>query len=505
MRLNSLAFPWRAWLTIAVLSTVFFGFTLTTAVPVWTDESLIVEAGRVTLNRNPSDLSFRERSDSGRPLYPNTVLSAIAAEIAARTTQPSNFGLRAFALWGQLAAAGFFIYYLCLYGLEHWGAILIGIAFLLDPLCDMSWRAGRIDGWTFAILFAALCVLRRTGLSGQRHSFQWGPLLAGALVAAGFSWWPSFMMLLPLLLLELPALMKDRSKAIQAAGLFAGGFILASAAVVLPFQQQISYGLRDARFLTVLQSQESWSGGMGPQIRALVSVAALTPVAALTGVAALFRGRSNLLLVGFLIAFAVTLATMISRSRVLYLVPYFYLAVSSIFWQSPPSLEPSRWRRAGTWAIAIMLMLGIAFTVVGTTMSGLSNRAGKDPMVLLEPARAAIGAGPIGVFLNDPDLYYTGRALGWRQFHCFDACWGPEPPSDKLRSMLSRMEVAVFRGEPEPSVRALIHQAGFEFSTVILPQGGHRSRIFGWGYGPSTYGPYFIYRRSFRQTAASWN
>jgi hypothetical protein len=488
-------FPWRAALATAVLATFFFGFTLTTAVPVWTDESIIVELGRVALSHETSALSFHERSDSGRPVHGLSPLSAVVAELAFRVGAPSNLGVRVLALWGQLAAAAFFIYYLRLRGVAISVAILLGLAFFLDPLCDMSWRAGRVDGWTFALLFASLCAIRGTRRSRDPHAVFWGAMLAGVAAATGFLWWPSFVMLVPLLILEVPEFVKEQPRALRAACLFAGGAVVTLAAFVLFFRQEIGMGLADGRFMTVLQSQQSWSGGLGRQWIALISITALTPVAASVGIAALFRRRNHLLLVGFLIAFVITLATMISRSRVLYLVPYFYLAVSSIFWHPSAQPDQSRWRRVGVWAITFMLMLGVAFTAIGTTMSGLSNRAGKDPMILLEPARSAIGMGAIRVFLYEPDLYYVARTLGWQQFHCFDACWGPEPASPMLRGMLSGLDVAVFRGEPDKPMRALIEETGFHFQTVILPGGGHRSSLFGWSYGPPTYGPYFIYRR----------
>lgn len=47
--MQSLAFPWRLWCATALIAFTFFGFTLTSAVPVWLDESVIVEYGRVTL------------------------------------------------------------------------------------------------------------------------------------------------------------------------------------------------------------------------------------------------------------------------------------------------------------------------------------------------------------------------------------------------------------------------------------------------------------------------
>jgi len=62
-------FPWRIWCATAVIAIAFFSFTLTSSVPVWTDESMIVEVGRVTLEGSSPVFGWYQRSDSHRPLY----------------------------------------------------------------------------------------------------------------------------------------------------------------------------------------------------------------------------------------------------------------------------------------------------------------------------------------------------------------------------------------------------------------------------------------------------
>src|SRR5579863_703872 len=97
------------------------------------------------------------------------------------------------ALMGQLAAFGFLIYYLLLYGLNFRFSVLLGLALLIDPLCDIGWRGGRVDGWAFAFLFASLCAIRVARERSSKALF-----LGGAAACAGFLCWNSFAMFSPL-------------------------------------------------------------------------------------------------------------------------------------------------------------------------------------------------------------------------------------------------------------------------------------------------------------------
>lgn len=483
-------FPWRIWCATALLALVFFSFTLTTAVPVWFDESMIVEYGRVTLAGQPPVFSFHQRSDPQRPMYLYTLLGTILQEAAYRTTAPSNAGPRAMALLGQLAAFGWLMYYLRLRGLSTKFSVLLGLAFLIDPLCDIGWRGGRVDGWAFAFLFASLSAVRRGGASNV--------FLGGVAAAAGFLCWPTFVMFSPLILLEFWDFFTSQRRFWIPLGLFAAGGALAAATIILPFHQEFVDGLADAKLLTAIQSALSRGDGFQEQFRFLLLSFAQTPIVVAAGLCAFARKRNHLLLAGFLVALGFAFDTKVYRLRVLYLLPYLYLAVASLFSESSEAQQrPAEfpWQRAGVWAIALMLFAGTGFTVAGTTLSGLSNRSGKDPLALIEPARAAVGSGPVRVYMQEPDLYFTGRALGWQQFFCFESCWGPGISTPIFQNLLASMNVAIFRGEPDAASKGVIEKLGFRFSTVLFPEGGHQNSLFGWSYGPRSYGPYFIYRR----------
>jgi hypothetical protein len=480
-------FPWRIWCATALFALVFLSFTLTTAVPVWFDESLIVEYGRVTLAGQPPVFGFHQRSDPQRPIYLYTLLGSILQELAYRATAPSNAGPRLVALLGQIAAFGWFMYYLLLRGLSTRFSVLLGLAFLIDPLCDIGWRGGRVDGWAFAFLFASLCAIRR-GRSGA--------LTGGVAAAVGFLCWPTFAMFSPFIVLELWAVTRRHERwSWMPACLFAAGGVLTAAAIILPFRQEFIYGLADARLLTELQAKLSRGDGLQDQFQFLLLSFAQTPIVTAVGLCALARKRNHLLPAGFLVALVFAFGTKVYRLRILYLLPYLYLAVASLLSEDHERPRNLLWQRAGVWAIALMLFAGAGFTVAGTTVSGLSNRSGKDPSALIESARAGVGGGPVGVYMQVPDLYFAGRALGWQQFFCFESCWGPGISTPIFQTLLSNTDVAIFRDEPDAVTRGVIDKLGFRFDTVMLPEGGHRSSLFGWSYGARTYGPYFIYRR----------
>lgn len=483
-------FPWRIWCATAAIALIFFSFTMTTAVPVWLDESYIVEYGRVALAGQPPVFGFHQRSDTPRPVYSYTLLGSIVQEIAFRITAPSNAGPRVMALLGQIAAFGWFLYYLRLRGLRAEFSFLLALALLIDPLCDIGWRGGRVDGWAFAFLFATLCGIRK-GRSGA--------FLGGVAAAAGFLTWPSFAMFAPLIILEFwlefwPAFgdgAGERRGFPASIGLFAAGGAFAAAAIILPFYREFLYGLDDAKFLTAMQSQMSRGDGFENQFQFLLSSFAQTPVVVAVGFWALATKRNRWLLVGFLIALVFAFGTKVYRLRILYLLPYFYLAVASLFTE-----DQLHWRRARTWALGLMLFAGAGFTLAGTTLSGLSNRAGKDPLALIEPARAAVGNGRLRVYMQEPDFYFVGRTLGWQQFYCFDGCWGPGISTQTFQELLASMDFAIFRDPPDVTSRDVIEKLSFRLSSVILPDGGKRSSLFGWSYGARSYGPYFIYRRA---------
>jgi hypothetical protein len=65
-----------------------------------------------------------------------------------------------------------------------------------------------------------------------------------------------------------------------------------------------------------------------------------------------------------------------------------------------------------------------------------------------------------------------------------------------FQDLLSGMDVAIFREQPDALSRSVLEKFAFRFSTVLLPDGGRQNSLFGFRYGPRSYGPYFIYRRT---------
>jgi hypothetical protein len=300
-------------------------------------------------------------------------------------------------------------------------------------------------------------------------------------------------MLSPLIVWELLSFFKQHEAFLLPMCLFTAGGTLAAAVAIVPFYREFTYGIADAQFVTGLGAKLNRGDGFRVQLLTLFGSFALTPAVAVAGLCALGKRGNRFLLAGFLLALVAAFDTKMYRLRVLYLLPYLYLAVASLFYRDN---ERVRWQQARAWTIGLMLFAGAGFTVAGTTLSGLSDRSGKNALALIEPARAAVGSGPVRVYTRETDLYFAGRALGWQQFYCFDACWGPGISTQIFQDMLSRMDVAIYRDGPEPLTREVIEKLGFRLSTVIFPEGGHQSSLFGWSYGPRSYGPYFIYRRS---------
>src|SRR5205823_7161352 len=144
---------------------------------------------------------------------------------------------------------------------------------------------------------------------------------------------------------------------------------LFATAIILPFRHEYMYGLADANLLTALQSKLSRGDGFQEQLRFLLLSFAQTPIVVAVGLYALARRRNRWLLAGFLVALVFIFGTKVYRLRILYLLPYFYLALTSLFTEGQ-----LHWRRAQTWAVGLMLFAGTAFTLAGTTLSGLSNR-----------------------------------------------------------------------------------------------------------------------------------
>lgn len=467
-------FPARLWLATIPLAVAFFWPTLTTSVPVWNDEAMIVEFGRVATSAQTAGTSWNLRSDFSRPMFTLAPLGTSLQEAAYRVTAPSNLGPHLSALLGQIAAAALFTLFLTKRGVSKELSYLLGLAFLLDPLCAISWRGARIDSWAFAALFGALIAIR----ADRPVRAFW----AGVSIAVGVFLWTSFALLVPLIAWEL--LSSGSRRVRRGAALCAAGALAAACALVWPWWRGMANAWSDAQLLAGLTAFSA--GGAAAQWRGLAESIANAPILAPLGCYAVVRGRRWGLAVAASIALAAVAGSYVYRLRLLYLVPYLYVA--SALWIGG-DIARSRFAKVG---LTLLIASGLSFTAVGTSLSGLADREGKDPLTLLRAVRDQVGDRPLRTYAADPDLYYVGRALHWDQLHCFDGCG--VPPRD-FGALFRQVDLAVFRTPPDARTEALIESAGLRFAATVLPGGGRRSSWRGWRFGPPTYGPYRLYLR----------
>ena len=131
---------------LAVLAT--FMPSMRTSPPVWIDEVMIVDYGRVMLDDEPRDIAVTYNVEANRPVKPVPWLGCVIQELAWRVTG-SPLGPRWVATLGSLLGVVFLAVWLCGHATsstEVWAALtLCGTWFLESTFLD-SYRGARVDG-----------------------------------------------------------------------------------------------------------------------------------------------------------------------------------------------------------------------------------------------------------------------------------------------------------------------------------------------------------------------
>ncbi|MBL9184873.1 MAG: hypothetical protein JNN17_22190 [Verrucomicrobiaceae bacterium] len=164
--------------------------------PVWIDEVMIVDYGRVMLDAEPRDIAVTYNVEANRPVKPVPWLGCVIQELAWRATG-SPMGPRWVATLGSLAGVVMLGVWLCGHAtssMEVWAALtLCGTWFLESTFLD-SYRGARVDGLAVAFVMASL-------LLAQGRAGAWRLLLAGVLLSASFFVWIRAVITWPVVLL----------------------------------------------------------------------------------------------------------------------------------------------------------------------------------------------------------------------------------------------------------------------------------------------------------------
>ena len=493
---------WRLWAAGVILVAAISSFTLATSSPAWFDEVMIVEWGRIALDHGDTDLSICLRSDSRRPYQAYQVFGTGLQELAYELTAPSNVGPHAAAFLAAIAASALFFSLMLGTGVPGPLALGLSLGLLLDPLFAQSYRGARVDSVAFLFLFAALLFGQKSlaGTSAQKANVLW-PALFGVALVLGALTWPSFLMLIPLLLVELIRFGQQNGARLPVATYRSrlvsclAGMLLAGIVIIIPFGHALQEALYDLVFSVTLQVRETEKTSLLHSVRAFADVYRMDVCILLFGIVSYFLRRDPLRLLALGAAMAIAFLTGVYSHRVLYLLPYFYLSVA--WWAGPTgAAERVRAPFLPKMAVAAILATGVVMTLGVRTVSGMTDYGGKEVTTLVGAARAAIGPGDFSVVISDAELYYASRALGWRLLSGGGICEEGDPLSlPRSTEFYAQCRYALIGMPAKESSLDKLKKAGFVQSGVLLPEGGKQPRLFGHGFGAKSFGPYMILRR----------
>jgi hypothetical protein len=472
----------RAWAITAGLVLLVHSCTLTLSPTIWQDEAQIVELGRTSLWERSTNWSPNWLPTGHAVIVPSYVGPALA-DAAFRLTCPSPAGPRLFSLLGALFAATILRSWLRRRGNSELIAWVLATAFLLDPTFVASYRGGRLDGWAIGWMLLACHLLRgvstQRATSDRRRAFIWG----GLTCAVGLFVWASAILLLPLVVLELVFACRSEDHPIASGALcFALAAFVAGVALALPqapYWRQIAADAETISKATALVhvNTVTWLDN----VLGLFATIRMSPLMwALTAAAACSR-KSWLLAVTLACLLTYMLSTFAYGARLLYVLP---VAVALLAERAHSIRTDSTWSRRVLVPAAVALILwGVGISLLARTANALAHRRARDPDAVLAAARDAIGSQVDRVYIGTWQVYYAGRALGWRMMRPYGSA------SDQdVEALAPSLKYALVLATPTPETKVLLHF--LRISRELLPATmGHAD------FGAAPYGPYLLLTR----------
>jgi hypothetical protein len=148
-----------------------------------------------------------------------------------------------------------------------------------------------------------------------------------------------------------------------------------------------------------------------------------------------------------------------------------------------------RWVVVG--AFAGMLLWAGGLTLGARTFLALKQKGGREPEALLAMATAEIGPGASNVYLGAWEIYYAGRALGWKLYKRASIDWN----DPEMQATLSRMDHVIFRFDnPDRPQDAFMASLGFR-ARIAAATGVQDSPAVTGIWRPIRYTSYIIYSK----------
>ena len=465
---------WIFWLTAGVLIVAIQLATLKLYPVILQDGVQILDFGRVFLDPSTT-WSTGWLVHESRPMLPVSYLGGAIQELAYAATAPSIMGVRVLSVISALLASACALGWLMARGTPRLPAFILSMAFLLDPIFNVSYREGRVDGWAFAACFA-VCWMLRTALNrAERGSeIRWLVFLAGVLLAASPFFWISAGFLLPLMVLEFFCLLLFYwrfRKENGWAGLrsvifwFTAGGVISAAVLLLPIMIQWEHYAVSLEVSIALQKTAAVIQ------RSLIDMFLLyDPLIIVAALVSLLARREWGVIIALTVALAMMYQTMVYPQRIMYLLPYFAAIAGGACAILSLNRSMVRRRIIVYGALAFLLAWNMSITLVKRPVIALHQKQARSPENIQAALADAIGPGPYRVLLEEWDPYFAARGLGWKIYKPFGRFVQASPD---YRQLLESMDYVILRKEFlwMKVDLDLLEASGFELhSQVTFPQ-----------------------------------
>lgn len=363
------------------------------------------------------------------------------------------------------------------------------------PRMALSPRAGRLDAFVFMMLFAALYTLRSQW--ARRHVCG-AMALAGAISAACVFSWATAIVLMPIVLWEIQCVFLENRMAARDMArpllCFAVGGVCASLPFLALFISDLPLSWEIMRHMAGIPQPRDSLATFLTGIRAY-------PYLYVLGILGLcFRGKFDLLSLGAVGFLAVCVASRSYCYRLLYFLPYALIASATV------ASGGRKVARVFLSFAIIMATLSYVRIAVCKNAVEFMSRSINDERRLEHVLDDTLGR-DIRVYAAVFDVYYAGRALGWRQYRSFNRSGSkfdlyPEL-IDKVDFFISTPKQAREHGEE-------LNAAGFvpfsEIAGFEMPAWAESTwwryiqRFSAWN--PHPYGPYVVFRKQANESRA---
>jgi len=491
---------WGLWLFVACTTSAVHLTTLRISPPIWQDEVEIVELGRNALPGGDHSWSTLW-SPKGRPIRILNYVGPCLQELACRLGGGSEIGPRLSTLIGALLAGTCFLGWLLRRQCRPLAALICASLLLLDPVFAQSWRGARVDCWVFGFIFMACWLIWRASSQKSRGSRSTPSLLAAGacLSLAGFCW-ASAVLLVPLVVHEVIAAYrswftrKGIAEMVPILLTLAGGTAVTFSLLLLPIWSFVGSSVGSTGAAVAASSQHASLLSVGS---AIAQSLWLSPWVFGIGLLALSISANHVLLVAFLVAALGVSMTNPYIHRVLYLLPYLLLSLSTVF-----AFGTQRETKSPVYIrsvlVAVWLLIGWSATITlgARTWNAWRQREARSPDRIMEVALATVGARAAAVFTPCYEFYYAGRRLGWRQFHLFD--YGASTKYEGISpAFLGQMQFVILPASEDTDAKlsASLREAGFILAQRVHAATSHVGTIVNTRVGAVGFGGYLFFVR----------